>query len=150
MSFMVVLLLCVAPMSFVAVRMLKSSLLPGGGGGWFSRVHRRESPEGKSAIMATVPKQTREIDYSRTDGRPMGETEIHIDDMIDARQFLRDRFAAKPNVYVGGTLLLYSLFDPRAEYLDPPLQGFRLNAGEYVSYYRTGRGISHQSRCAVD
>ena len=26
----------------------------------------------------------------------------------------------------------YFLFDPRAEYLDPPLQGFRLEAGEYV------------------
>ncbi len=26
----------------------------------------------------------------------------------------------------------YFLFDPRAEYLDPPLQGFRLVAGDYV------------------
>ena len=26
----------------------------------------------------------------------------------------------------------YFLFDPRAEYLDPPLQGFRLIGGEYV------------------
>ena len=26
----------------------------------------------------------------------------------------------------------YFMFDPRAEYLDPPLQGFRLNGGDYI------------------
>ncbi len=155
--------------------------------------------------MATVPKQrrTREIDYPTTDGKPMGETELHIDEMIDSRQVLRDWFAGEPNVYVGGNLLVfyeegnrrkhvspdvlvainvprepkrdyylvwkegkapdfvveitskstrrvdkqkkfvlyrdvlrvteYFLFDPRAEYLDPPLQGFRLVSGEYVA-----------------
>ncbi len=154
--------------------------------------------------MATVPKQqrTREVDYPTTDGKPMGETEIHIDELIDAIQVLKDRFAGEPNVYVNGNMLLYFeegnprkhvapdvmvalnvpkepkreyylvwkegkapdfiveitskstrrvdevkkfafyrdilrvseyfLFDPRAEYLDPPLQGFRLIGGEYV------------------
>ena len=154
--------------------------------------------------MATVPKQrlTREVDYPTTDGKPMAETEIHIDELIDAIQVLKDRFAGEPNVYVNGNMLLYYeegnprkhvapdvmvalnvpkepkreyylvwkegkapdfiveitskstrrvdevkkfalyrdllrvseyfLFDPRAEYLDPPLQGFRLIGGEYV------------------
>jgi Uma2 family endonuclease len=154
--------------------------------------------------MATVPKQqrTREVNYPTTDGKPMGETEIHIDELIDAITVLKDRFADEPNVYVNGNMLLYyeegnprkhvspdvlvalnvpkkpkrdyylvwkegkgpdfiveitskstqrvdmvkkfafyrdvlrvseySLFDPKAEYLDPPLQGFRLIGGEYV------------------
>ncbi len=154
--------------------------------------------------MATVPKQrrTREVQYPTTDGRPMGETEHHIDELIDTLTVLRDWFAAESNVYVGGNMLLfyeegnrrkhvspdvfvsreipkkpkreyylvwkegkapdlvveitsrttkredekkklilyrdvlrvpeYLLFDPRAEYLDPPLQGFRLVAGDYV------------------
>ncbi len=154
--------------------------------------------------MATVPKQRRmrEVNYPTTDGKPMGETEIHIDELIDAIQVLKDRFAGEPNVYVNGNMLLfyeegnprkhvspdvlvalnvpkkpkrdyylvwkegkgpdfiveitskstqrvdmvkkfafyrdvlrvseYFLFDPRAEYLDPPLQGFRLIGGEYV------------------
>jgi Uma2 family endonuclease len=154
--------------------------------------------------MATVPKQrrTREIEYPTGDGKPMAETEIHLDELIDAIQVLRDWFAGEPNVYVNGNMLLYYeegnprkhvspdvlvargirkepkrdyylvwkegkapdfileitskttrredekkkrvlyrdvlkvpeyiLFDPRAEYLDPPLQGFRLNGGDYI------------------
>jgi Uma2 family endonuclease len=154
--------------------------------------------------MATVPKQrrTREVDYPTTDGKPMAETELHVDELIEAIQVFRDWFAAESNVYVGGNMLLfyeegnrrkhispdvmvalnvpkepkreyyllwkegkapdfiveitskstrrvdhvkkfafyrdvlrvseYFLFDPRAEYLDPPLQGFRLIGGEYV------------------
>ena len=54
--------------------------------------------------MATVPKQrrTREVDYPTTDGKPMAETEFHVDELIDAIQMFRDRFAGEPNVYVGG------------------------------------------------
>ena len=132
----------------------------------------------------------------------MAETELHLNDMIDAIQLLEDYFADQPNVYVCGNLLLYYeegnprkhvspdvlvalgvpkephrdyylvwkegkapdfvveitskstkredkkkkfeiyrdilkvpeyfLFDPSADYLDPPLQGFRLVGGEYV------------------
>jgi Uma2 family endonuclease len=153
--------------------------------------------------MAAVPKQqrTREIKYPTRDGKPMAETELHMEDMIDTIQVLRDHFAEKPNVYVWGNLLLfyeegnprkhvspdvllafvpkepkrdnylvwkegrapdfvleitskstkrvdqtkkyeiyrdvlrvseYFLFDPRADYLDPPLQGYRLVDGDYV------------------
>ena len=154
--------------------------------------------------MATVggQRRTREIVYPTRDGKPMAETELHRDDMVDTIQTLQDYFADRPRVYVGGNLLLfyeegnrrkhvspdvlvafgvpkepkrdhylvwkegkspdfiaeitskstrredqktkfilyrdvlrvpeYVLFDPRAEYLDPPLQGFRLVGGDYV------------------
>jgi Uma2 family endonuclease len=36
----------------------------------------------------------------------------------------------------------YFLFDPRAEYLDPPLQGYRLRAGRYVRISEKGGGLS--------
>ncbi|MGO9467940.1 MAG: Uma2 family endonuclease [Isosphaeraceae bacterium] len=158
----------------------------------------------KSAIMATVPNQrrTREIEYPSGDGKPMAETELHLLDMIDTILLLRDYFAASPNVYVCGNLLLYYeegnrrkhvspdvlvaldvpkeplresylvwkegkapdfvveitskstkhedkkrkfgiyrdilkvseyfLFDPTEDYLNPPLQGFRLAGGDYA------------------
>ena len=155
--------------------------------------------------MATVSKQrqTGEIDYPTGDGKPMAETELHLLDMIDIIQLLRDYLAGRPDVYVGGNLLLfyekgnrrkhiapdafvafgvskepprdnylvweegkgpdlvveitskstrcedqqkkfgiyrdilkvseYILFDPTQDYLKPPLQGFRLAAGDYVA-----------------
>ena len=46
--------------------------------------------------------RTREIEYPSGDGKPMAETELHL------------------------------LFDPTEDYLDPPLQGFRLAGELYV------------------
>ena len=59
--------------------------------------------------MATVPSQrrTREIDYPTSDGKPMAETELHLEEMIDSIQVLKDYYAGEPNVHVGGNLLLY-------------------------------------------
>ena len=59
--------------------------------------------------MATVPRQRRprEIEYPTTDGKPMAETDLHRDDMVDTIQMLQDFFADRPRVYVSGNLLLY-------------------------------------------
>ena len=153
--------------------------------------------------MATAPRQraTREIDYPTGDGKPMAETDVHRQDMVDVIDTLGHRFAHDPLVYVSGNLLLYYKegdrrkhvspdvlvafgvpkepprdyylvwkegkapdavieitskstkredkttkwklyrdvlkvpeyfqFDPTEDYLKPPLQGFRLVAGEY-------------------
>jgi Uma2 family endonuclease len=173
-------------------------------GEFLPRFLRANPGEERIAIMATVPKQrrTREVRYPTRDGKPMGETELHINELIDAFHLLKDFFAGQPNVYVGGNLLLYYeegnrrkrvspdvlvaldvpgkpkrdyylvwkegkapdfiieitskstrredqkkklvlyrdvlrvseyfLFDPRGDYLNPPLQGFRLAGGDYV------------------
>ena len=154
--------------------------------------------------MATVQgrRPTREIEYPSGDGEPMAETELHLVEMIDIIQMLKDRFAAQANVYVCGNLVVcyeegnprkhvapdvllavgvpkepprenylvwiegkgpdfvieitskstrqedrktkvaiyrdilrvseLFLFDPTEDYLDPPLQGFRLARGKYV------------------
>lgn len=143
--------------------------------------------------------QVTSVNYPDSDGKPMGETDEHRDEMIRQLELLR-RFFAGQQVYVSGNLLLYYeqgnpkkfvvpdlfvvkgtdpgkrrtfklwverqvpqviiettsrktkkqdsrikpelyrqlsipeyfLFDPTEDYLDPPLQGYRLAEGRYV------------------
>lgn len=163
--------------------------------------------------MATVQRQrkAREIEYPTTDGKPMAETELHLEEMIDTIQVLQDYYAGQPNVHVCGNILLYYeegnprkhvapdvlvtigipkepkrdyylvwverkgpdfvveitskstkqedrkkkfeiyrdilkvpelvLFDPTEDYLDPPLQGFRLSRGNYIPVKPVGGRI---------
>jgi Uma2 family endonuclease len=140
-----------------------------------------------------------QIYYPQSDGKPMGETDGHIDALIYLREALRDHFRDDPQMYVAGNMLLYYeegnpaacvapdvfvvqgvakherrtyrlwdegrpptvvfeitsrgsrledlgtkrvvyamlgvqeyvLYDPLGEYLRPPLQGYRLQEGEY-------------------
>jgi Uma2 family endonuclease len=140
-----------------------------------------------------------QTEYPETDGRPMGETDLHIEWMIRIRDILRWRYRDVPRVYVASNLIIYYeqgspgkyvvpddfvvldcdphrrrnyklweegkapdvvfevtshgskredqiskprkyarigvreyfLYDPGAEYLDPPLQGFRLEGRDY-------------------
>lgn len=59
--------------------------------------------------MATTPRSSadRTIDYPTSDGRPMAETDLHRDDMLDVIETLKQHFAADPMVYVSGNLLLF-------------------------------------------
>lgn len=56
--------------------------------------------------MAAIPLQ-REIYYPESDGKPMAETELHADVIVDLKQALQARYAEDPDVQVGGNLLLY-------------------------------------------
>jgi Uma2 family endonuclease len=147
---------------------------------------------------ASVPKA---IQYPTSDGRPMGETDLHRNQMVDAIETLKLKYENEPQVYVTGNILVYYvpgdkrrhvspdlfvvrgiekrlrnyfllweeakgpetiveitskstrkedlkqkfvlyrdtfrvpeyfLFDPRAEYLEPRLQGYRLLKSDYV------------------
>src|SRR4051794_6365212 len=59
--------------------------------------------------MSTAPKSrlVRPVDYPTSDGKPMAETDLHRQDMVDLIETIDDHFAADPNVYVTGNLLLY-------------------------------------------
>jgi Uma2 family endonuclease len=57
--------------------------------------------------MATVPSPVRRVNYPESDGKPMAETEAHLLVMFEVIGALRQRFAADPNVWVGGNQLLY-------------------------------------------
>jgi Uma2 family endonuclease len=56
--------------------------------------------------MAALPLQ-HDIDYPESDGRPLGETERHIDEILDLIHALRTRYAKVPDVYVVGNMLMY-------------------------------------------
>ena len=57
--------------------------------------------------MDTVPTVSKPIYYPETDGKPMGETDVHIDALIYLREALRDHFREDPQVYVAGNMFLY-------------------------------------------
>jgi Uma2 family endonuclease len=71
--------------------------------------------------MATVPQQrrTREIDYPTGDGKPMAETELHINDEIDLIQTLNDHFEREPMVYVAGNMLVFYEEGNRRKHVAP-------------------------------
>jgi Uma2 family endonuclease len=48
-----------------------------------------------------------QVEYPTSDGKPMAETEVHLDVMIDLIATLKIRYAAEPDVYVGGNMLLF-------------------------------------------
>lgn len=149
-----------------------------------------------------------QIHYPETDGKPMAETDVHIDVLIYLREGLKDYFRDAPQVYVAGNMLLYYeegnpaacvapdvfvvqgvakgerriyklweegqppavvfeitsrgtrledlgtkrvlyamlgvreyfVYDALGEYLQPPLQGYQLQEGEYQRMAAEGKG----------
>ena len=71
--------------------------------------------------MATAPRQRaiREIDYPAGDGKPMAETDVHRDDMVDVIQMLKDHFADHPDVYISGSLLIFYVEGNRRKHVSP-------------------------------
>ena len=49
----------------------------------------------------------RTVIYPESDGKPMAETDLHRDLMLDMIEILKDRFKARTDAYVSGNLLLY-------------------------------------------
>ena len=47
------------------------------------------------------------IHYPESDGKPMGETDVHIDALIYLREALKDYFRDESQVYVAGNMFLY-------------------------------------------
>src|SRR5262249_50901125 len=70
--------------------------------------------------MATVPRTRKKIvHYPTTDGKPMAETDVHRDDMVDVIQTLRWHFAGDPAVYVSGNLLFYYKEGDKRKHVSP-------------------------------
>ncbi len=64
--------------------------------------------------MTAIPLED-ETYYPESDGEPMAETELHLEEIVYVWQALKDRFAEKPDVFVGANLFLYyRKGDPRA------------------------------------
>jgi Uma2 family endonuclease len=66
------------------------------------------------ARMAAIPLQ-QDIEYPYSDGQPMAESEIHLNEMLDLIAALRRRYQDQPSVYVAGNMFLYyRKGDPRS------------------------------------
>jgi Uma2 family endonuclease len=59
------------------------------------------------ARMHAIPLRHDDVFYPETDGQPMGETEIHLNEIFYLIEAFKKRFQAEDEVYVGGDLLLY-------------------------------------------
>jgi hypothetical protein len=60
----------------------------------------------RMACMTAIPIEDDNY-YPDSDGEPMGESDIHIDEMVYVRGALKEHFQEDPDVYVAGNLLLY-------------------------------------------
>lgn len=56
--------------------------------------------------MAAIPLE-KEIYYPESDGEPMAESELHLEEMVYVWEGLADRFAEEPDVFVGANMFLY-------------------------------------------
>jgi Uma2 family endonuclease len=66
------------------------------------------------ARLAAIPLE-KTIFYPESDGKPMAESELHLEEMVYVWQSLKRRFKAEPDVFVGANLFLYyRKGDPRA------------------------------------
>jgi Uma2 family endonuclease len=57
--------------------------------------------------MATVASAPPEIEYPSSDGEPMAEPPLHRDVMLDLIAMQKAHFAAEPDVYVSGNMMMY-------------------------------------------
>jgi Uma2 family endonuclease len=57
--------------------------------------------------MDTITTAVQPIHYPESDGKPMAETDVHIDVLIYLREALKDYFRDEPQVYVAGNMLFY-------------------------------------------
>ena len=68
----------------------------------------------RKALTAAIPLQ-REVYYPESDGKPMGETEIHRDEIYGLIWALQQHYRHVPDVHVTGDLLFYYVQgDPRS------------------------------------
>jgi Uma2 family endonuclease len=66
------------------------------------------------ARMTAIPLED-EIHYPESDGEPVAETELHLEELVYVWQALKERFADRADVFVGANLYLYyRKGDPRA------------------------------------
>lgn len=56
--------------------------------------------------MAAIPLE-KEIFYPESDGKPMAESELHLEEMVYVWQSLKHRLREEPDVFVGANLFLY-------------------------------------------
>ncbi|MCS7178430.1 MAG: Uma2 family endonuclease [Anaerolineae bacterium] len=83
------------------------------------------------------------VDYSESDGKPMGETDAHINPLIYLREALADHFRDDPNVYVAGNLFVYSVEGDPSQVVAPDLfvvKGVPKGERRFFQVWKEGKG----------
>ena len=94
-------------------------------------------------MSSVIPQHTRSNDYPTTDGRPMAETDLHRDLMVDLIQTLQAYYQADEQVYVSGNLLVFYVPGDRRRHLSPDVfvvKGVRKHPRENYLIWEEGRG----------
>ncbi len=84
--------------------------------------------------MAT--KTSRQIKYPTSDGRPMAETDVHRDLMVDLIETLQDRFENERMVYVSGNLLVFYQEGDRRKHVAPDVSSKSTKEEDVDDKYR--------------
>ncbi|MBM3234907.1 Uma2 family endonuclease [Candidatus Poribacteria bacterium] len=63
----------------------------------------------------------KEVIYPESDGKPMAETDAHIDQIIDLRKALQAYYRDNPMVYISGNIFIYYLENDTREQVSPDL-----------------------------
>src|SRR5262245_31742762 len=69
--------------------------------------------------MTRTSNRPRTIDYPTSDGKPMAETERHLNLKFRVNQLLRDHFSDDPMAYVVGNMLLFYEEGNRRKHVSP-------------------------------
>src|SRR5437868_3053404 len=69
--------------------------------------------------MPRTTTQPRYQTYPTSDGKPMAETEWHLNLMLRVIQLLRDHYAADPMAYVVGNMLLFYEKGNKRKHISP-------------------------------
>jgi Uma2 family endonuclease len=68
----------------------------------------RWNPSGSISMANRLPTRTEdEILYPSSDGQPVAETDLHIEELLTFRSMMRLRYRERDDVYVAGNLLVY-------------------------------------------
>lgn len=70
------------------------------------------------AIQVPTLEKT-EVYYPESDGKPMAETDVHIDQIVNVRAALQRFFRDQPDVYVSGNICLYYAEGNSKKYVAP-------------------------------
>src|SRR5438552_15214642 len=62
-----------------------------------------------------------EADYPVSDGKPMGETGIHVRNMLNLIDTLEHRFLADPMVYAWGDMFIYYVEGDKRKHVSPDI-----------------------------
>src|SRR5581483_3630558 len=99
------------------------------------------------------------IEYPESDGKPMAETDFHIQLIVDLRSTLREFFRAQERVYVGSNMLLYYVEGDRTQNIAPDIfvvRGIAKHPRRVYKLWEEGRApnviieISSQETKSID